>query len=158
VYYQDVAGVHVSRVPLNGSGKTETMFSPPVGNIFVGAGLGMSPDGKLVATAIASMGVPRVALFEVGSPNSPRVLAANHYVPANQLQFTPDGKSLAYVSRENGVDNVWVQPLDGSTGHSMTDFNSEQIWAFSLSSDGKRLAILRGHLDSDVVLLQESKQ
>jgi hypothetical protein len=27
-----------------------------------------------------------------------------------------------------------------------------------LSPDGKNLAILRGHYDSDVVLLQESKQ
>lgn len=28
---------------------------------------------------------------------------------------------------------------------------------FSLSPDGKSLAVLRGHYDSDVVLLQESK-
>jgi Tol biopolymer transport system component len=61
------------------------------------------------------------------------------------------------VSRENGVDNVWVQPLDGSTGRQITDFKSEQIWSFSLSPDGKSLAVLRGHFDSDVVLLQESK-
>jgi hypothetical protein len=55
------------------------------------------------------------------------------------------------------VDNVWVQPLDGSPGHPVTDFKSEQIWSFSLSPDGKSLAVLRGHYDSDVVLLQESK-
>ena len=75
-----------------------------------------------------------------------------------RLQFTPDGKSVAYVGRENGVDNVWLQPLDGSAGHAITDFKSEQIWAFSLSPDGKSLAVLRGHWDSDVVLLQETKQ
>jgi Tol biopolymer transport system component len=64
---------------------------------------------------------------------------------------------VAYALRENGVDNLWVQPLDGSAGHSITDFKSEQIWSFSLSPDGKNLAVLRGHYDSDVVLLQESK-
>jgi hypothetical protein len=47
------------------------------------------------------------------------------------------------VGRENGVDNVWVQPLDGSAGHAITDFKSEQIWTFSLSPDGKSLAVLR---------------
>jgi hypothetical protein len=47
--------------------------------------------------------------------------------------------------------------VDGSEGHAVTDFTSEQIWSFSLSPDGKSLAVLRGHYDSDVVLLQESK-
>jgi len=48
-------------------------------------------------------------------------------------------------------------PLDGSAGHPITDFKSEQIWSFSLSPDRKSLAVLRGHYDSDAVLLQESK-
>ncbi len=47
--------------------------------------------------------------------------------------------------------------LDGSAGHAITDFQSEQIWSMSFSPDGKSLAVLRGHYDSDVVLLQESK-
>jgi retron-type reverse transcriptase len=34
---------------------------------------------------------------------------------------------------------------------------SEQIYSFHWSPDGKNLGILRGHTDSDVVLLQESK-
>jgi Tol biopolymer transport system component len=83
------------------------------------------------------------------------MLDASHY--SRGLQFTPDGKSVAYAIRKRGVDNVWVQPLDGSAGHAITDFKSEQIWSFHLSPDGKRLGILRGHYDSDVVLLQESK-
>jgi eukaryotic-like serine/threonine-protein kinase len=84
------------------------------------------------------------------------MLDASHYSGSN-LQFRLDGKSLAYATRENGVDNVWVQPLDGSAGHPITNFTSEQIWSFSLSPDGESLAVLRGHYDSDVVLLQESK-
>jgi eukaryotic-like serine/threonine-protein kinase len=82
------------------------------------------------------------------------MLGADRY--AGGLQFAPDGKFVAYASREKGVDNVWLQPLDGSPGHPITDFKSEHIWSFSLSPDGKRLAVLRGHYDSDVVLLQES--
>jgi len=83
------------------------------------------------------------------------MLDASHY--SSGVQFTPDGKSVAYAIRENGVDNVGVQPLDGSAGHRITDFKSEQVWSFHLSPDGKSLAVLRGHYDSDVVLLQESK-
>ena len=72
------------------------------------------------------------------------MLDASHY-SGHTLQFTPDGKS------------VWIQPLDGSVGHPITDFKSEHIWSFRLSLDGKGLAVLRGHFDSDVVLLQEAK-
>jgi hypothetical protein len=49
-----------------------------------------------------------------------------------------------------------MQPLDGSARHPVTDFKSEQIWSFDLSPDGKNLAVMRGHYDSDVVLLQET--
>jgi Tol biopolymer transport system component len=90
------------------------------------------------------------------------MLPASHYADDmygnGTLRFTSDGKSVAFVSRENGADNVRVQPVDGSAAYPITDFKSEQIWSFSLSPDGKRLAALRGHYDSDVVLLKEPKQ
>src|SRR5208282_2083948 len=160
VYYIDVLGGHISRVPLDGSGKPETPFAMPQGYSLVYCGLSASPGGKMLATPIeeSSSGVVKIALFEPGSSSPPRTLDASHYHRGESgLQFTPDGKAVLYVGQEKGVDNIWVQPLDGSAGHPVTDFKSEQIWSFSLSPDGKSLAVLRGHLDSDVVLLQESK-
>jgi Tol biopolymer transport system component/predicted Ser/Thr protein kinase len=157
VYYADAASKHISRVPLDGSGKTEAVFSLPQDYSFAG-GLSVSPDGKMLAVAAAEIkgGARKIALVELGSSSPPRMLDASRYV-GSSLQFTPDGKSAAYAIRENGVDNVWVQPLDSSAGHPITDFKSEQIWSFRLSPDGKSLGVLRGHWDSDVVLLQESK-
>ncbi|HSP61911.1 MAG TPA: hypothetical protein VLQ90_02915, partial [Pyrinomonadaceae bacterium] len=70
------------------------------------------------------------------------MIDASHYSGAG-VQFTTDGKAVAYVIRDDGVDNVWVQPLDGSAGHAVTDFKSEQIWSFSLSPNGKSLAVVR---------------
>jgi eukaryotic-like serine/threonine-protein kinase len=160
VYYVDAFRAdHISRVPLDGSGKTEAIISFPEDYGAVGGtAVSISPDGKSLAT-VSGRGTEaavKIAVFGLGSSSPPRMLDASHYSGSN-LQFTPDGKSLAYATRENGVDNVWVQPLDGSAGHPITDFKSEQIWSFSLSPDGKSLAVLRGHYDSDVVLLQESK-
>ncbi len=155
VYYSDWVDGHIYRVPLDGSGKTEAISGIPQGYIPVG-GLSVSPDGKTLATAVAKTAeAVKIALFDLGSPSPPRMLDASHYL--REVQFTPDGKFLAYAIRENGVDNVWVQPRDGSAGHPITDFKSEQIWSFHLSPDGKSLGILRGHFDFDVVLLQESK-
>ena len=161
VYYSRWVDGYIYRVPLDGSGKTEAITGIPEGYISLG-GLSLSPDGKTLATAVARGQLEktpeenvRIALFEIGSPNPPRMLEVHRY--SSGLQFTPDGKAIAYARRENAVDNVWVQPLDGSARYPLTDFQSEQIWSFRLSPDGKNLAVLRGHFDSDVVLLQESK-
>jgi len=60
--------------------------------------------------------------------------------------------------RESGVDNLWTQPLDGSPGRRITAFSSEQISNFGWSPDGKTLAVVRGHADSDVVLIHDTSQ
>ena len=157
VYYLDWTGPHLSRVRLDGTGKSERISGIPQGYVSLGT-LSVSPDGRILATPVGNTekaDVVKIAQLDLGSSSPPRLLDANHYLSG--LQFTPDGKSVAYVVRQDGVDNIWAQPLDGSPGHAITDFKSEQIWSFSLSLDGKSLAVLRGHYDSDVVLLQESK-
>jgi hypothetical protein len=53
------------------------------------------------------------------------------------------------------VDNIWRQQLDGSAGKWETAFKSEHISHFLWSPDGKRLAMARGHTDSDVVLMRD---
>jgi Tol biopolymer transport system component len=72
------------------------------------------------------------------------------------LRFARDGKSVVYPVRENGVDNLWLQPLDGSKGRQITDFTSEHIYDFRWSFDGKQLAMVRGHTDADVVLIRQN--
>ncbi len=150
------------RVPLDGSGKAEEIPGSAVPKAFqAGRGMGISPDGKTLAYMVKylmdnEVGSIKIALLDLTTLKNPRLLDAQPHISAGP-QFTPDGRAVGYPVRENGVDNVWVQPLDGSPGHSITKFDSEQILSFHWSPDGKNLGILRGHTDSDVVLLQESK-
>ena len=72
-----------------------------------------------------------------------------------RVQMMPGGKAAVYPINENGVDNLWVEPLDGSPGHLLTHFPSETISDFHWSPDGKTIAIIREHDDADVVLLKE---
>jgi serine/threonine protein kinase len=159
VYYYHWGDSQIYRVRLDGSGKAEEVVGS---QNFLRGPLSVSPDGKMLAAPVheEERGEPAVkmALFQIDSPGSPRMLDASLYSGGGG-QFTPDGRALAWVrrERETGVDNVWVQPLDGSAGHPITNFNAERIWSFRLSPDGKSLAVLRGHYDSDVVLLQESR-
>jgi Tol biopolymer transport system component len=74
------------------------------------------------------------------------------------LHFSRDGKAVIYPVREGGIDNLWLQPLDGSRGKRITDFTSEHIYEFHWSFDGKQLALVRGHTDSDVVLFRDAQR
>jgi hypothetical protein len=61
-----------------------------------------------------------------------------------------------YLVREKGIDNLWEQPLDNSPPHQLTHFSAEQISRYRFSPDGSKLAIERGHVESDAVLLRET--
>jgi len=160
-YFSDVQ--HIWRAPLDGSGKPEPIPGSAVSNAFqAGRGMGISPDGKTLLYLIGALNpeglasTPKIALLDLATLTSPRLLNADPRISSG-VKFTPDGKAAAYNIREKGVDNIWIQPLDGSPGRQITKFDSEQILSFHWSPDGKNLGILRGHTDSDVVLLQESK-
>jgi eukaryotic-like serine/threonine-protein kinase len=73
-------------------------------------------------------------------------------------RFTHDGKAVVYPFRDKDADNLWLQPLDGSPGKQVTNFKSEFIADLRWSFDGSKLAMLRGHTDSDVVLIRASEK
>ncbi len=167
VYYWDLSLQQVWRVPTAGSGKPEMFPGSAVPRTFpTGTGLSPSPEGKVLAYVLATMPTPedpypqyKIALLESSStPSPPHLIDADERISSGGLNFTPDGKAVAYPIRENGVDNIWVQPLDGSQGRQITYFDSEQIRNFRWSAEGRSLCILRGHTDSDVVLIRESSQ
>jgi len=164
-FFRDVQ--HIWRVPLNGTAdgsfKPEPVAATAVAHGFhAGRGMGISPDGKTLAYMIELVtpetqnGIQKIALLNLETMQPPRLIDPHSHISSGP-QFTPNGKAIAYPVRENGVDNLWVEPLDGSAGRSITNFDSEQILSLAWSVDGKTLGVLRGHTDSDVVLLQETK-
>ena len=62
-----------------------------------------------------------------------------------------------YLIAANGHMELWAQTLDGSPGHALKQFDSEDVSDFSWSPDGKMLAITRQHNVADVVLLKETQ-
>jgi eukaryotic-like serine/threonine-protein kinase len=162
VYYQPDRK-QIWRVPLDGSAKPGPIPGSVLAHaILVGRELAISPDGKTLAylvevlTSEKQSGIEKVALLDLATLRSPRLLDIDPRI-STAAQFTADGKAVAYGIRQDGVDNIWIQPMDGSLGRQITHFDREQIRSFHWSPDGRRVGILRGHTDSDVVLLQESK-
>jgi len=129
--------------------------------------ISISPDGKLAAFVSQRMGSAHegLALVPLDSREAPRLVdferpRAEFLMSADlgPILFSSDGKGVIYPVRNGDSDNLWLQHLDGSPGKQLTDFKSELIRDFDYSSDGKRLALLRGHRESDVVLIREAEK
>ncbi len=121
---------------------------------------GVSPDGHTLAFATidhAAGHQEKIALVPTDKDGAPRMVGFQRPRANNLIQFSRDGKSLIYMVRENGADNLWQQPLDGSPGKALTTFKAEHIWDYHWSPDGSKLAMVRGHTDSDVVLMRSQQ-
>jgi Tol biopolymer transport system component len=161
-FLDNTVAFRLTRVPLAG-GNAEMVPRTEVPDGFAAGPGVLSRDGKLLAflawvsaPEATSIVIQKIALVDLGSGQPTRFLDADHR-NSGLPQFAPDGKAVVYPVRENGADNLWYQPLDGSKGHQMTNFSSEQIAGFAWSADGKTLGVLRQQTESDVVLLRQSQ-
>jgi eukaryotic-like serine/threonine-protein kinase len=152
VYYIDQKNDStLARIPIDG-GNPQALSKLSISD----SQFDVSPDGKWAAFA---------TLEHAEGHKDVLVLVNTDSGEANKLdfeklrfgliRFSHDGKAVVYPIRENGVDNLWLQPLDGSKGKQITDFTSERIYDFHWSFDGKQLGLVRGHTDSDVVLIHD---
>ena len=69
------------------------------------------------------------------------------------MSWTPDSRGLLIVRDIAGVSNIWRQSLEGSPPEQITHFPAGRIFWLAYSRDGKSLAIARGSMASDVLLI-----
>jgi Tol biopolymer transport system component len=154
VLYQDVVnGGRLMSVPIDG-GKPEK-----ISDELAAQGYDISPDSKtIVFPDFGGLGenVEKLTLLSVDSHQILKSLNFEH-PRSGPIRFTRDAKAVVYPFRHGGVDDLWMQSLDGSPGKQITDFKSEHIVDFHWSFDGSKLGVTRGHTDSDVVLIRDSQ-
>jgi len=92
-----------------------------------------------------------VALAENRSDKSEREIEFGLHFP---IEWTNDGKSLTYINN-SGVDNIWSLSVENKKETPLTKFNSGNITSFAWSNDGKKLFIVRGIYNSDLVLIKD---
>jgi Tol biopolymer transport system component len=122
---------------------------------------GVSPDGKQIAfrfvtddPASASPRSLEVISFDGGQPTKVSELPS---MPYRVLQWTPDGRAIAYLDKRGGVSNIWIVPTTGGQPRQLTHFTSDGVFYFAWSRDGKSLALSRGEQTTDAVLVSEDK-
>jgi Tol biopolymer transport system component len=122
------------------------------------AGFDISPDSKnVIFAAFGHLGEHVEKLTVVSLESGQLLKAADFQRPrSGPIRYSHDGKAVVYPVSNNGVDNLWLQPLDGSAGRQITNFPSEHIMDFHFSPDGSKIGLVRGHTDSDVVLIRDA--
>ena len=148
LYFIDAADNHfLKRIPVEG-GAPETIIKASA------EPYDLSSDGKTAGTSEVreSDHTVMLALYSLVDGKKSSFEFDQRALPG--FGFLPSGKAVVYVVREKGVDNLWLQPLDGSARRQLTHFTSERIGGYTYSKDGTQLAIKRGHSESDAVLLR----
>ncbi|HXG63613.1 MAG TPA: protein kinase [Blastocatellia bacterium] len=119
----------------------------------------LSPDGKLIACWYSSgdpLNPPKVAIIPVEGGEPIRMIDVKGFnFELSRYRWSPDGKALLYVENRGGVSNIWRQPLDGSPAKQVTDFQTDIIFSFDWSRDGRQLACARGVTTTDAILIRD---
>ncbi|MGH9838337.1 MAG: protein kinase domain-containing protein [Blastocatellia bacterium] len=124
----------------------------------------VSPDGARIACwyrtdAQAKWQLAIIPINATAGGHPEKILdappIADTFIP---VRWMPDGRGISFAATQNGIWNLWNLPLDGEAPRQLTNFTSDQIFWFDWSRDGKQLALSRGTVTSDVVLITEFKQ
>jgi eukaryotic-like serine/threonine-protein kinase len=114
----------------------------------------ISPDGKWLAYfGIQELGQRGMILapFTGGEPvkffkgDFPRI--------NRSFQWSPDGQGVLYELTQSGASNLWEQPITGGAAKQVTHFTEQRIFSFAWTHDGKTLAVARGSVSRDAVLI-----
>ncbi len=126
----------------------------------------VSPDGRFLACYCAENvgsasveSVSRLTLIPLNvnsTPLSPVYQGGQPDSSFAYLQWTPDSRSVLYNSSVDNVENIWSQPATGGPAVKLTSFQDAEISSFAISKDGHRLAVARGTIASDVVMITNS--
>jgi len=109
----------------------------------------LSPDGQWIACRDENR---RLAIIPFTGGPAARAFDLPPTADA-PFQWVPDGQAVAFVDKGAGADNIWVQPIAGGAPRPLTHFTTEGIASFAWSKDGKQIAIARGTLVQDAVLI-----
>jgi eukaryotic-like serine/threonine-protein kinase len=150
VFYNDYfAGPALMRTSTDGS-------SPAMIYAQASYNAALSPDNKRIAffqfSGASGDHKEQIVVQDLDGGNR-SVLSENGVV--FRPDWAPDGNALILDKTTGAGSNLFYQPLDGSKPTQITHFDSEPLWvaSFSVSPDGKQIAIGRAHVnDSDLVM------
>lgn len=124
-----------------------------------------SPDGRLFACSWFDAATARVKTAIIpmsgGKPQALLEIPVNSWMGGNNHAVRWRGSSdvISYVMNDNGVSNIWQQPIHaGGKPQRVTNFTEGQIFFFDWTADGRTLICSKGEVTSTVVLIESGKK
>jgi Tol biopolymer transport system component/DNA-binding winged helix-turn-helix (wHTH) protein len=115
----------------------------------------VSPDGTRIACVQRKDEADRWKIAILSSDGGTPLLSFALPYSYNQvIRWTLDSKALIYVDRQEGVHNLWRQPLDGSAPTQITNFTEDSIFYYDWLGNEGQLVVSRGARTSDIVLIR----
>jgi len=119
----------------------------------------VSPDGKSIACLMpkekAGFRLQLVIMPIEGGVASKVLDLPPGFQFNGGVRWTPDGRSISFLSDEGSSNNVFAQPIDGGPVKPLTKFKSQRTMRFEWSRDGKQILLSRGPQIDDVVLIKD---
>jgi Tol biopolymer transport system component len=145
-------------VPVNGGAQPQVLPIPSPGDLIGFTSL--SPDSKVVLYTWQNPdNLGMRAMMNVTSGQGGPVLHGFEFPIGGLLtNWSPDGRAIDYSITRGGITDLWRQPLSGGVPKQLTHFPSGLIYSFAWSTDGKFLAVARGSVTADIVLLKSAKK
>lgn len=112
-----------------------------------------SPDGNLVAYFFLDKG------FKIGVINlaDGSVVKTMEYGDgksmALELAWSPDSKTLNFITDSDGTSRLWQQSLDEDRPRLIEDLGKDEVRSVAMMPDGTGYAFIRGKFIEDAVLL-----
>ncbi|HTT23842.1 MAG TPA: winged helix-turn-helix domain-containing protein [Candidatus Sulfotelmatobacter sp.] len=156
-YYTEDPPQKIWKVPLQGGSPQKV--ADALGDLLAQT-IDASPDGQFLVYPYTQFGrVPsegwKLAVIPVNGGPPVKQFPVPSEAGGVKVRWSSNGKGLQYVVTENGVSNIWEQPLSGGKPKPLTRFTSGQIFYFTWTLDRTRMLMARGSENRDAVLLRD---
>jgi serine/threonine protein kinase/Tol biopolymer transport system component len=122
----------------------------------------VSPDGKQIAFGAryidknTGKGKKELRIADFLSDGSVK-LQKTYESKSSVMHWAADGKSIYYVNPK-GMGNIWSFTIESGKEQPLTEFSSGIIYNFTSFENGEGILILRGNIQSDLVLIQDAQK
>ena len=104
----------------------------------------VSPSGRQVAFVVRRTDLAakrgRTDIWLMGTDGSAAVTVAEHPEADLSPRWSPDGRTIYFLSKRSGSMQVWAAPADGGEARAVTA-TPGGVGAFAVSPDGRHLAV-----------------
>jgi dipeptidyl aminopeptidase/acylaminoacyl peptidase len=124
----------------------------------------LSPGGDRLATTVTQAdrellkSTSHLWVAEVGDAREPRCTQFTHGKHSERMpRWSPDGKTIAFLSTRSERTELWTIPADGGEGRQLTKLEGA-IGEFAWSPDGRRLVVTFTPRDTEAKNREERKK